>query len=82
MSDSIVLEDKVKAIVKKILEINDEINISDDLTNIGLDSLKTVMMVIDLEVSFQIVIEDEELLFENFTNIEKILRLVESKIDT
>ncbi|MEK3661934.1 hypothetical protein BSK49_10860 [Paenibacillus odorifer] len=82
MSDSIVLEDKVKAIVKKILEIKDEINISDDLTNIGLDSLKTVMMVIDLEVSFQIVIEDEELLFENFTNIEKILRLVESKIDT
>ncbi|PFL57259.1 phosphopantetheine-binding protein [Bacillus cereus] len=67
--------------VKEILECNDELSIGDNLGELGLDSLNTVTLIVELEEQFNITFEDEELLFDNFSTLEKICTITERKIN-
>jgi acyl carrier protein len=66
------LYQKVDAQVKSLLNITRDINYDEVLDKNGLDSLKMMSLIINLEESFDITFDDEVLLFENFSTIEKI----------
>lgn len=48
----------------------------DTLVDLGIDSLRLVELIIDLEDSFQIVIPDEEMLAKNFNTVGAVSDLV------
>jgi acyl carrier protein len=71
-----------QAINKKLNEVlNRESNLeyTTDLRNEGLDSIKMIELIVSLEVEFDIEIEDQDLLIENFSTIEKIASLFSEK---
>ncbi|WP_240419141.1 acyl carrier protein [Paenibacillus periandrae] len=69
--------------IREILEIHDTIiPVDQDLFTYGLDSLKTVILVVELEDAFDIMFEDKELLFENFATIQLVADLVKRKLVT
>ncbi|WP_052380444.1 phosphopantetheine-binding protein [Paenibacillus camerounensis] len=75
----LIEDETIRKITEGILDIlqnKNEISIECDLMNQGLDSLKTVQLIVWLEEVFDIVIDDEDLLFENFESISKISSLV------
>lgn len=73
--------EKITLEVQNILETTMDISLGQDLLNLGLDSLKCVAMIVKLEESFNIVFEDEELLFEYFSTIQRIADKVAEKIE-
>jgi acyl carrier protein len=72
-------ETKIKQIISQLigLEIDD---IHQNLILVGLDSMKTINLVVELEEEFDIVIDDNDLLFENFSTISRILDLISQKV--
>ncbi|EML6324632.1 acyl carrier protein [Bacillus cereus] len=71
----------VENILKEILEVEQDIDLNEDLSSIGLDSLVSVSLIVELEEKFGITFDDDELIFENFSNIKKIIDIVESKMN-
>lgn len=62
-------------------EIGEEIyNIgkSDSLSNYGLDSMKTMQLVVEIERKLNFKFDDEELLLVNFDNIDSIYAAVKA----
>jgi acyl carrier protein len=51
-----------------------------NLITAGLDSIKTVKLIVELEVMFDIIIEDDELNVNNFSTIQKILDIINFKL--
>ncbi|MBD2847472.1 acyl carrier protein [Paenibacillus sp. IB182496] len=51
-----------------------------DLSTIGMDSMRSVALIVELEEAFDIVFDDEELMFENFSTIDKIAGRVLTKL--
>ncbi|SDF91400.1 Phosphopantetheine attachment site [Fontibacillus panacisegetis] len=69
---------KVVDFIGKVLnDLDYEGDISDEL---NLDSMNTIKIVVMLEDKFDVIFEDEELIFDNFKTIQSIVRLIESKI--
>ncbi|KAA0782851.1 phosphopantetheine-binding protein [Bacillus cereus] len=71
---------KLYKILEEILEIEREILFDEDLSMVGLDSLNSVNLILSLEETFNIQFEDEELLFENFTTVSKIVDMIDEKL--
>lgn len=80
MMDPQAIESKIAGTLQEILETNKKISSGDDLTALGLDSIKSVALIVDLEVAFDITFDDEELLFENFSTLSKISERVRDKL--
>lgn len=74
------IENKIIGKLQEILETNKEIPPQDNLAAFGLDSMKSVALIVELEEVFNIIFNDDELLFENFSNINKISERVKSKL--
>lgn len=72
-------ETRIKEIISQLIgiEIND---IHQNLILVGLDSMKTINLVVELEEEFDIVIDDNDLLFENFSTISRIVDLISQKV--
>lgn len=71
-----------QTITKRLSEVlNREINpdYDTDLTNEGMDSIVTIKLIVNLEVEFDIQIDDQDLLVENFSTINKISGLLSEK---
>ncbi|GBF75586.1 hypothetical protein PA598K_04004 [Paenibacillus sp. 598K] len=67
--------------VKEVLVVEErEINLKENLGAIGLDSMKSVQLIVELEELFNISFDDEELMFENFSTIQKITTMVNEKL--
>ncbi|KIQ80000.1 hypothetical protein RW25_26490 [Bacillus sp. L_1B0_8] len=71
------IEEKITQIVREVLETNDEINKQLELSELGMDSLASINLIVELEDAFDIVFNDNELLFENFSTIENIIKQIE-----
>lgn len=73
---------EVKELVLKVLEIQKNQQTIDEtsLINLGLDSIKTISLVILIEEHFGIELEDEDLLFENYSSIERITQMIKKYI--
>ncbi|MBT2282939.1 hypothetical protein J7E78_05225 [Paenibacillus polymyxa] len=81
MENNQVIKTEIKKKLKQILEKSfDEISDEQELTQLGLDSMKSVALIVELEESFDIMFDDEELMFENFSTLNKISERVESKL--
>ncbi|MFC5407330.1 phosphopantetheine-binding protein [Cohnella soli] len=61
---------------KEILQVEDDLADDEDLTIRGLTSYSFIQLVVNLEIAFDIVIDDEKLLMENFTTITKIYDVI------
>ncbi|SMF77032.1 Phosphopantetheine attachment site [Paenibacillus uliginis N3/975] len=75
------LEKSITKIVLDVLEFHEEeIGIHDCLENYGMDSIKFIMISVQIENMLDISIADEKLLLDNFSTLESIINLVkESK---
>ncbi|MFD2327985.1 acyl carrier protein [Cohnella sp. GCM10020058] len=71
-------EKRIKEQVIKVLE-QEALDNQTNLVELGLDSLKTIQLVVNLESSLGIVFEDSDLLLENFETIEKIMSTINKK---
>ncbi len=57
-----------------------EINDNTDLREHGLDSISSIELIVMLEGEYDICVEDEDLLIENFNTVEKLMLLLEKYI--
>jgi acyl carrier protein len=64
--------DTITTGVQKVLETKAAISVDENLFDLGLNSLKTIALIVELEVAFDIVIDDEDLYLENYSTIQKI----------
>jgi len=66
--------------IKKATNYADEIGMDDPLESIGLNSMHFIQLVIEFEDKYGIVIEDDLLLFENFSTISKFTQSILSHV--
>ena len=52
----------------------------DLITDLGMDSLTFISMIIEIEVQFNITVSDNLLFMENFANINDIVEIIENEI--
>jgi len=70
----------------KIAALLDQPNIESDLTNDeivsnrGVDSVKIINLIIQIEQNYDIMFEDDEMLIENFESIDKMTAIILSKL--
>ncbi len=62
------------------MEILQGIQLDDDLTELGLDSINVVYVIGDLEECFDIVFSPDDLLLNNFSTYNKIITLISNYI--
>ncbi|MNP27168.1 acyl carrier protein [compost metagenome] len=70
----------IHSIINNVLEQEVKINMEDELEKAGFDSIKIMNLIVQIEESFDIVFDDEELVFEYFSNIKKINDLIQAKL--
>ena len=58
---------------KNILKILKKNKIKDEEENIIVDSLEFIRLIVDLEESYKIKFDDEDLILENFSSINRII---------
>ena len=73
-----ILSETMNVDINEITNAKEE----DDLRDWGLDSLNSIDVIVALESEFDIAIEDEDLLIDNFNTIEKIIKLVKKYTDS
>lgn len=76
------MNDALDEIIFNLLNIKDHIKIEldDDLTNFGLDSLNCIELIITIEDKFNIKISEENFSFTSFRTKQKILDLMKDII--
>lgn len=62
-------------------ESADRINDNCSLKNFGLNSLNVIRLTVALENEFGIIVDDDQLVFENFDSIKKIYEFVLHKLE-
>lgn len=79
--EALEIKERVMEVVSRNALYNpDKVNENSVLkTDHGIDSLKIVDLVMDLEEEFGIRVENNSLVFENFSTIENITKYVASK---
>ncbi|MFC9775803.1 MULTISPECIES: acyl carrier protein [Paenibacillus] len=80
--DQTAMEAVIIEHVKQILPQQIEIEPTTKLLETGIDSMSFIRLVVLLEEAFNIVIEDEEILLENFTSVETIRNLIRKCLDS
>lgn len=71
--------ERVQNTVRKVLNVNHELDDYQSLLEMGLDSLKTMQLIIEIEKGFHFTFEDEELLMSNFITVNRIVEIIEKK---
>ncbi|GEC93051.1 MULTISPECIES: acyl carrier protein [Brevibacillus] len=68
--------------IKELAELGEEVKINpeDPLIRLGINSIKAMELLVEIENTLGVVVEDDELLIENFTSVKKIADLIASKI--
>lgn len=70
-----IITKKLSEVFNRSVEVGTETHLRDE----GLDSLKTIELIVNLEIEFDIQIDDEDLLVDNFSSISKIASLLSEK---
>ena len=77
MKDTII---KVRQIIEGFHKNLENVDENDNLQRLGFDSVDFVKLVVEIENKFDIFVEDEDLLSENFDTINKITENVENAL--
>jgi acyl carrier protein len=75
-----MIDDKLRKILgSHVLDAGtvDHLRPDDELVEIGIDSLRLVELILDLEDAYQIVIPDEDMVPENFATVGAVAALVD-----
>lgn len=79
------MNEKIKKIIKNVLKLEiDQINSIDDdadLIMYGLDSLNAIEIIVNLENEFDIIVEDEDLLIENLSSINLLVKMINKYLE-
>jgi acyl carrier protein len=67
--------------VKELLYTEESLSLNEELANQGLDSFISMHLVIEFETRFEIVFDDEELLFENFATVQDMVNRICLKLE-
>jgi len=76
------MEKAIRKILKDSVKSNrnfDEIDISESLTLMGLNSVDFIKIAVGIEEEFEIKLNDDDLDFDYFNTIEKIIIFIENK---
>jgi len=77
-----LIETKVREIIKENAELIvpiEEIGLDDDITNIGINSISFIKVVVAAETEFEFEFEDDDLDFSGFKDIRSIIAYIENK---
>lgn len=77
------IEAKVRELIKEVVELTvpiEEVGIEDDLMNLGMNSINSIKVIVAIEEEFGFEFDDEDLNFENFRNIRKLVSYIESRV--
>ena len=76
------IEIMIKHQIKQMLVIPEiEFTVEDNLSDLGFGSIRVLQLVVELEQLFDITFEDEDLLCENFSTINKISSCVKDVLN-
>lgn len=78
-----MIENRLDKIISNISEIpinSDSMNDVDIINDYNFDSVKMVQLIIDIETEFDICFEDDELEIDKLNTIEKLKKIIESKM--
>lgn len=73
------VSDELTAVLRKHLthvEANDSIDEERDLYELGLDSMKSIALLLDLESAFNVVIPDEYLTADNYRTLGRLRSMI------
>lgn len=71
------MQEQLMKIIKNVLDDqNISINENDDLQVLGVDSIKFIRIIIEIEDTFDVEIPDEYLLFSQLNTLEKIKNML------
>lgn len=73
------MEQKIKEILIEVLKLEGDacnIGVDDDLLQLGLDSLNAIEIVVNLEMEFDIQVDDDDLLIDNLSSINLLMELI------
>lgn len=79
------MERRLLNLVKNYLKYCDEgkeIDYDEDLKNLGLDSIASIQLLIEIEEEFDIVISDEYLTDSTFSTLSSIINVVNEILDS
>lgn len=74
------IKEQISGLLEKP-ELKDTLSIHDDLFEVGLDSVMIVNLVVQIEQGIDVFFEDDELMVENFNNIEVIANQIMEKLE-
>ena len=75
-----LIADQIAEIVKRVLKLPSDTFINSDINLFtkGLDSLKMIEMIVDLEAAFKIEFNDDDLQGKNFSSIDAITQMMQA----
>ncbi|WP_036693420.1 acyl carrier protein [Paenibacillus tyrfis] len=72
---------KIADLVVRLLELDGvQLDFEQSLFALGLNSLKTIILLVELEEAFDITYDDGELIYENFSSLRKITTTINEKL--
>tara|TARA_B100000029_G_scaffold509492_1_gene598814 strand:+ start:652 stop:900 length:249 start_codon:yes stop_codon:yes gene_type:complete len=74
------IEKKIFKIIYKITKKKYKLNRSTTLTNDILDSFNMIELIVELEKEFKIKLNQKDLNYKNYTNINKISNLIKKNV--
>jgi len=75
------IDEVVNRIIGEVLRYKQPIDLEQDLYHFGLNSMKIITLIVQLEEHFKILFNDNELLFENFSNKRYIIDCIKEKLN-
>jgi len=78
------MENRIKNVLKQKVKFRidiNEIKPDDNLLLLGMDSLSTLKLVVDIENEFKILFGDDDFIIDNFKTINKLKEIIEKKLD-
>lgn len=75
-----IIRNLIKCTIETPMFDADSVGVLDTLTDVGLDSMDLIALVVAIESNFDIELQDEDLLFENLDTIKKIIDIVRKYI--
>ncbi|KMQ32191.1 acyl carrier protein [Bacillus cereus] len=75
-----LVQEKILSEIQSLLNYNDNISIEQNLFVLGLDSLKSIELIVNLEEAFNIEFDDEELSSNLVENVDALSKRVFEKI--
>lgn len=67
---------KVLPLLSNIVQLPEDLKNDTDLRTYGLDSLKTMRLLVEIETAFDIEFDDEDLNMEEFSSLDRIVNKI------